>query len=135
MIRRPPRSTRTDTLFPYTTLFRSCPDPCYGGRIAFRQGCSSHGPGSAPERLRLPAHHRRQCQPLEEGVPPCVSAVRDRPAPRPPARRDKGCCIPQASTGSLCLLSIALLAGRQPPTFVPAEHAADRKRVREGKSV
>src|SRR3546814_14633222 len=25
MIRRPPRSTRTDTLFPYTTLFRSQP--------------------------------------------------------------------------------------------------------------
>src|SRR3546814_10549587 len=24
MIRRPPRSTRTDTLFPYTPLFRSC---------------------------------------------------------------------------------------------------------------
>src|SRR3546814_14973589 len=30
MIRRPPRSTRTDTLFPYTTLFRSTGDP--GGR-------------------------------------------------------------------------------------------------------
>src|SRR3546814_20499049 len=35
MIRRPPRSTRTDTLFPYTTLFRSidhllveCGAPC-----------------------------------------------------------------------------------------------------------
>src|SRR3546814_9717593 len=27
MIRRPPRSTRTDTLFPYTTLFRSVHDP------------------------------------------------------------------------------------------------------------
>src|SRR3546814_1855196 len=26
MIRRPPRSTRTDTLFPYTTLFRSTPE-------------------------------------------------------------------------------------------------------------
>src|SRR3546814_9515082 len=26
MIRRPPRSTRTDTLFPYTTLFRSQPE-------------------------------------------------------------------------------------------------------------
>src|SRR3546814_7167191 len=26
MIRRPPRSTRTDTLFPYTTLFRSTKD-------------------------------------------------------------------------------------------------------------
>src|SRR3546814_3560128 len=30
MIRRPPRSTRTDTLFPYTTLFRS------GGGVAYR---------------------------------------------------------------------------------------------------
>src|SRR3546814_7879183 len=29
MIRRPPRSTRTDTLFPYTTLFRS--DTCRRG--------------------------------------------------------------------------------------------------------
>src|SRR3546814_14207580 len=27
MIRRPPRSTRTDTLFPYTTLFRSAYNP------------------------------------------------------------------------------------------------------------
>src|SRR3546814_9806453 len=32
MIRRPPRSTRTDTLFPYTTLFRSfeCPEHVVG---------------------------------------------------------------------------------------------------------
>src|SRR3546814_13603314 len=28
MILRPPRSTRTDTLFPYTTLFRSVTLPC-----------------------------------------------------------------------------------------------------------
>src|SRR3546814_1251621 len=28
MIRRPPRSTRTDTLFPYTTLFRSIGNLC-----------------------------------------------------------------------------------------------------------
>src|SRR3546814_1276030 len=35
MIRRPPRSTRTDTLFPYTTLFRSWTSCCRrrrGGR-------------------------------------------------------------------------------------------------------
>src|SRR3546814_13475688 len=32
MIRRPPRSTRTDTLFPYTTLFRSPTPP--GERMA-----------------------------------------------------------------------------------------------------
>src|SRR3546814_10401304 len=30
MIRRPPRSTRTDTLFPYTTLFRSSGDLIVG---------------------------------------------------------------------------------------------------------
>src|SRR3546814_8416899 len=30
MIRRPPRSTRTDTLFPYTTLFRSYRRPVSG---------------------------------------------------------------------------------------------------------
>src|SRR3546814_6243697 len=34
MIRRPPRSTRTDTLFPYTTLFRSSPRS--DGRTAVR---------------------------------------------------------------------------------------------------
>src|SRR3546814_14023975 len=53
MIRRPPRSTRTDTLFPYTTLFRSTPDPVALHRILAglkRQGvdhlaleASSHG--------------------------------------------------------------------------------------------
>src|SRR3546814_1716148 len=34
MIRRPPRSTRTDTLFPYTTLFRS--SRATGARRALR---------------------------------------------------------------------------------------------------
>src|SRR3546814_13190238 len=29
MIRRPPRSTRTDTLFPYTTLFRSTDEEAF----------------------------------------------------------------------------------------------------------
>src|SRR3546814_13844780 len=34
MIRRPPRSTRTDTLFPYTTLFRSV----FGRKAGTREG-------------------------------------------------------------------------------------------------
>src|SRR3546814_17393249 len=34
MIRRPPRSTRTDTLFPYTTLFRSASATTYVTRYA-----------------------------------------------------------------------------------------------------
>src|SRR3546814_4136662 len=33
MIRRPPRSTRTDTLFPYTTLFRSLRYRCGGAQV------------------------------------------------------------------------------------------------------
>src|SRR3546814_10651633 len=36
MIRRPPRSTRTDTLFPYTTLFRSAYD------VTFCEGPSGY---------------------------------------------------------------------------------------------
>src|SRR3546814_17595986 len=42
MIRRPPRSTRTDTLFPYTTLFRSAQQPLARGvdlaRVADHEG-------------------------------------------------------------------------------------------------
>src|SRR3546814_6582891 len=38
MLRRPPRSTRTDTLFPYTTLFRSL--RCPPGRMNDRSGDS-----------------------------------------------------------------------------------------------
>src|SRR3546814_4848257 len=52
MIRRPPRSTRTDTLFPYTTLFRSVfgPAPCQ----------SLHMPWPACLWRRC---HRRRSQP------------------------------------------------------------------------
>src|SRR3546814_14938227 len=43
MIRRPPRSTRTDTLFPYTTLFRSLGTECFSaayieGELAWAAG-------------------------------------------------------------------------------------------------
>src|SRR3546814_4520812 len=39
MIRRPPRSTRTDTLFPYTTLFRSKLLPRGADRRRLALGC------------------------------------------------------------------------------------------------
>src|SRR3546814_3579515 len=48
MIRRPPGSTRTDTLFPYTTLFRSeAWGPARSGSPGFRVGSvpSQLGPG------------------------------------------------------------------------------------------
>src|SRR3546814_9246768 len=47
MIRRPPRSTRTDTLFPYTTLFRSTLGPksmnCWKPVIAAVHGMAAGG--------------------------------------------------------------------------------------------
>src|SRR3546814_6213225 len=46
MVRRPPRSTRTDTLFPYTTLFRSL------------RGASEEKPCSRPAPLRVSASPR-----------------------------------------------------------------------------
>src|SRR3546814_15070270 len=46
MRRRPPRSTRTDTLFPYTTLFRSpCPSFGKGGTVDLREGLGTVTPG------------------------------------------------------------------------------------------
>src|SRR3546814_19244516 len=39
MIRRPPRSTRTDTLFPYSTLFRSIHLPRTGGLEETTEDC------------------------------------------------------------------------------------------------
>src|SRR3546814_2925917 len=54
MIRRPPRSTRTDTLFPYTTLFRSRRD--FGVRTlapGLRLGCRRSRPRGLPGRDRV----------------------------------------------------------------------------------
>src|SRR3546814_7124980 len=48
MIRRPPRSTRTDTLFPYTTLFRS--------REAVHDNPRRGGDGIARRDLRIGTH-------------------------------------------------------------------------------
>src|SRR3546814_6888823 len=60
MIRRPPRSTRTDTLFPYTTLFRSAFEPSYqeawfSSRLASssaRRASTEYVCASVSERLR-----------------------------------------------------------------------------------
>src|SRR3546814_4733068 len=65
MIRRPPRSTRTDTLFPYTTLFRSAhvlpqllrdaPD-----RGLYRRASRPRtAEDAAAERASVPLRHRR----------------------------------------------------------------------------
>src|SRR3546814_17481524 len=65
MIRRPPRSTRTDTLFPYTTLFRSivqCPGTFSSPKC--QSSCASLGPRALSKSSiahcgEFPAEQRR----------------------------------------------------------------------------
>src|SRR3546814_1581198 len=76
MIRPPPRSTRTDTLFPYTTLFRSpqklgrmmiapahADRPCAGGmgHLDVERGVSDHHGVATlhPRLVQRAQHHRR----------------------------------------------------------------------------
>src|SRR3546814_9481885 len=63
MIRRPPRSTRTDTLFPYTTLFRSrrvgagiMPDQ--EDRLRLFEIVEDHRALADADRMRQPAARR-----------------------------------------------------------------------------
>src|SRR3546814_2910566 len=54
MIRRPPRSTRTDTLFPYTTLFRSA----FRAAIRTVRHESLRSGGVALSESKWPFNHR-----------------------------------------------------------------------------
>src|SRR3546814_20448425 len=65
MIRRPPRSTRTDTLFPYTTLFRS-----QGSRSSCRR-ISSHSIGIGQIAFIVNRHQKNLCavRPLPSFIP------------------------------------------------------------------
>src|SRR3546814_8300376 len=98
MIRRPPRSTRTDTLFPYTTLFRSwtgiaqrrrerTPDEHAARKAVLARHrrdvhAREHDPepvlqrGGAPARRRLPdrfgAGFRRRLLPGDPGARPAT---------------------------------------------------------------
>src|SRR3546814_13884263 len=92
MIRRPPRSTRTDTLFPYTTLFRS--DLGVGGNEARPQRGEvevaegqrridpqqPHRFAAAGRCLRFQLLHRRDQ--LERPVVEGLAIVAERQSPR-----------------------------------------------------
>src|SRR3546814_6499120 len=69
MIRRPPRSTRTDTLFPYTTLFRSRRPTRQGAAYGLeRRGAGGRSPadrarrGLFSARLRLRGRARNRSE-------------------------------------------------------------------------
>src|SRR3546814_8232697 len=96
MIRRPPRSTRTDTLFPYTTLFRSRtgPEQCLVPPPVICQSRKKRLPTSLSRARPRAAHHaqhgrrtggayfqevatsERQCQRSEEHTSELQSLMR-----------------------------------------------------------
>src|SRR3546814_11080369 len=91
MIRRPPRSTRTDTLFPYTTLFRS--DEGRLGILPRHQPARLRGLGIDRRGVRLfPRPPRRRAQPDRRaaarvtGLTPSRTAFPQTPAPSPRSR-------------------------------------------------
>src|SRR3546814_496170 len=118
MIRRPPRCTRTDTLFPYTTLFRSphreaAYRACSRNPAAGRPSAGWGGPASClprPYPPRLPRCRRRIRRYIRFRPPRCR-----RPAPRraPPRRRR---CRPPDPPRCRRLLGSAPL----PPPLPPA---------------
>src|SRR3546814_8221528 len=75
MIRRPPRSTRTDTLFPYTTLFRSGlsadgarrRDGCAGEARPDGRGEGEDPRRQRPEAARAPGKGLNNCRHPREG--------------------------------------------------------------------
>src|SRR3546814_6987878 len=73
MIRRPPISTRTDTLFPYTTLFRSAEIVCVarvtqgvrrGGKPALRQSIARFGFAPLSGAIERSEEHASELQSL-----------------------------------------------------------------------
>src|SRR3546814_20120684 len=66
IVRRPPRSNRTDTLFPYTTLFRSC-------LVCLRDA------RTRPARARLPVAARSRRAVADGGCNPAAHRTRGRP--------------------------------------------------------
>src|SRR3546814_17341398 len=105
MIRRPPRSTRTDTLFPYTTLFRSGwtpnPRPRPSRRTEDlrydRDGAAEPVDRRAPEALLRDGSDDR-CRAVQAQLLAWTAGIKEPPAPGrdhgrvghgPPVHRDR----------------------------------------------
>src|SRR3546814_2404189 len=89
MIRRPPRSTRTDTLFPYTTRFRSvmralrkgqarpwCLQPGIRGEVRLVERAFGIGPSALTEAKGMLNHHFAAAARSEEHTSALQSLMR-----------------------------------------------------------
>src|SRR3546814_14829195 len=78
MIRRPPRSTLTDTLFPYPTLFRSFGAPM---KITASAARTAKPPKTPVLSATLPPVVARSAPPI---VGPAIAPIRPTPRAQPP---------------------------------------------------
>src|SRR3546814_8131771 len=122
MIRRPPRSTRTDTLFPYPTLFRSVrqPEPLGRSRAQHRHaGADRHERRGAQSSELHPlsslSADRRQL-PSPHPVRPVTSALLPWRRPEPHlscqvgGRFSRKASMPSVASGPIMLLTMTALA-------------------------
>src|SRR3546814_20705699 len=114
MLRRPPRSTRTDTLFPYTTLFRSPQGPrpaegqvkgaCDGSEPA-KARClharlydnSAEAELGAAQGGQGPPHQSARSDQLPSGRRPQPSGALGGPDPRRSGARTSGRALPKSA--------------------------------------
>src|SRR3546814_13579037 len=109
MIRRPPRSTRTDTLFPYTTLFRS-PQGCVSLRSVAR--------GGSQMRCFDGIYDHPRCRREHAALIPLATE----------------CLMQKTSYIALVMIAAATAAGAQPASIVDAAgplHQIGRASCRE----
>src|SRR3546814_13548050 len=133
MIRRPPISTRTDTLFPYTTLFRS--QHVVKGGLARTVG-SDDGQGFAGHNLQRHIGYRRnaaealsQIADLQDGLCHFRSSHQSRKVPRRPRRKNitiSARIMPSASIHAWVMLVIQVSSS----TNMAAPNKGDRKSTR-----
>src|SRR3546814_11968929 len=78
MIRRPPRSTRTDTLFPYTTLFRSTAEGpgAAGEGVGRKDGGGERGRLTVAHASHGPRRHSIVMLGLDPSIQGCRSVAR-----------------------------------------------------------
>src|SRR3546814_16706875 len=84
-MRRPPRSTRTDTLFPYTTLFRSAGFVAIGIK---HRGALRRRAGLREAAVVLRERRRRGGERRDQGEKEAGSFLRHNRVPRPPVPGD-----------------------------------------------
>src|SRR3546814_20863194 len=113
-IRLPPRSTRTDTLFPYTTLFRSMAHVIVTERLydeaCIRERCDWDEFQDWAEFVSEPARSPVAVEPLSGLAPEDVRAAARRYATGGIAAFYNGLGVTQHIPGSSTVMSIAILA-------------------------